>query len=140
MPKKFDDLGIHFQYPDNWELDIEETEGGQHGISAISPGGAFWTISIHAPSVEPAGLANSALEALKLEYPDSDVTGLNQSVAGHELTGYELNFFYLDLTSTATIRAFHTPKATYLIHCQAEDREYERLQHVFQAITASLFM
>lgn len=140
MPKRFDDLGIHFQYPDNWELDVEDSLEGNQTVSVMSPGGAFWTIMIHPRSLDPGPLAESALQALRTEYPDSDISALKETVGGYELSGYDLNFFYLDLTSTATLRAFRAPDATYLIHCQAEDREYEQLQHVFRAITASLFM
>jgi hypothetical protein len=140
VPKRFDDLGIRFQYPDNWDLDIEDTDAGRNAVSVISPGGAFWTIIIHPEDTDPSELAESALKTLQVEYPDSDVTKTDQSIAGHILEGYDLNFFYLDLTSTATLRTFQSLDATYLIHCQAEDREFERLQAVFQAITASLFM
>ncbi len=140
MPKRFDDLGIHFRYPDNWELDVEETAEGHPTVSVTSPAGAFWTIMIHPRFLEPAGLTDSALKALQVEYPDSDVEPQNETVCGYELEGFDLNFFYLDLTSTAVIRAFRAPDATYLIHCQAEDREYAQLQRVFQAITASLFL
>jgi hypothetical protein len=140
MPKRFDELGIHFQFPDNWDLDVEDTVDGSPTVSVMSPGGAFWTISIHPATTEPKGLAKSALETLRVEYPDSDVSAAHDTMAGHELTGYDLNFFYLDLTSTATLRTFSAPDATYLIHCQAEDREFDDLQLVFQAITASLFL
>jgi hypothetical protein len=140
MPKHFDDLGIHFQYPDSWELDVEETAEGHSAVSVMSPAGAFWTIMIHPRFLEPAGLADSALKALQAEYPDSDASAETETVCGYELEGFDLNFFYLDLTSTAVIRAFRAPDATYLIHAQAEDREYEQLQRVFQAITASLFL
>ncbi|MDZ4781354.1 MAG: hypothetical protein SGJ19_13965 [Planctomycetia bacterium] len=140
MPKRFDDLGIHFQFPDNWELDVEETPEGHASVSVMSPAGAFWTIMIHPRFLAPAGLADSALKALRVEYPDSDVIPAEETICGYEMEGFDLNFFYLDLTSTAVIRAFRAPDATYLIHCQAEDREYEQLQRVFQAITASLFL
>lgn len=140
MPKRFDDLGIHFQYPDNWDLDVAETTEGLYTISVMSPGGAFWTIMIYPSSDEPGEIAKAALDALRVEYPDSDVSDASEEVSGYELAGYDLNFFYLDLTSTATLRAFRAPDASYVIHCQAEDREYEKLSIVFQAITASLFL
>ena len=59
-------------------------------------------------------------------------------MAGRELLGRDLNFYYLDLTSSAWIRCLKTAEATYTIFCQGEDREFDQLRNVFQAITTSL--
>jgi hypothetical protein len=48
-----------------------------------------------------------------------------------------MNFYCLDLTNTAQVRTLETPDAIYLIICQAEDREWERVSPVFAAITTS---
>ncbi len=58
--------------------------------------------------------------------------------AGRSLVGYDLNFFFLDLTNTARIRCVGTERATYTVFCQAEDREFERIEPVFRAMTTSL--
>ena len=50
----------------------------------------------------------------------------------------DLAFFYLDLTSTALVRSFATDEATYLLLCQAEDREFAEVEAVFRAMTRSL--
>ena len=49
-----------------------------------------------------------------------------------------MNFYCLDLTNTAMVRACTTPGGAYLILCQADDREFEQVAGVFQAITHSL--
>ena len=59
-------------------------------------------------------------------------------VAGHGLVGYDLNFFFLDLTNTACVRSLRTDQATYTIFCQAEDREFVQIRPVFLAMTTSL--
>jgi hypothetical protein len=56
---------------------------------------------------------------------------------GRNLTGFDLNFYCLDLTNTAQVRTLATPAAIYLILCQAEDREWNELAPVFAAITTS---
>ena len=61
-----------------------------------------------------------------------------ESVAGHDLVGYDLAFYCLDLTNTAHVRGLRSAHTTYTIYCQAEDREYEQLKRVFQAITVTL--
>jgi hypothetical protein len=58
-------------------------------------------------------------------------------IEGSELPGFNLNFYCLDLTNTAHIRTLQTPGAVYLILCQAEDREWERVAAVFAAMTTS---
>ena len=57
-----------------------------------------------------------------------------ETVAGHVLSGADLNFYCLDLTNTARIRTLETPAAVWLLLCQAEDREWDRIAPVFAAI------
>ncbi|HVW36950.1 MAG TPA: hypothetical protein VHB99_06580, partial [Pirellulales bacterium] len=61
-----------------------------------------------------------------------------ETIAGQELLGWDMNFYCLDLTNTAQVRGFGTDEATYLIFCQADDREFEEVEPVFAAITRSL--
>ncbi len=138
MPATFDNLGITFQYPDNWQLDDEEIRAGQSAITVYSPGGAFWTVAMHPASAEPARMAQTALDAMRKEYEGLEAEPVNETVAGHELIGFNLNFFYLDLTSTAGIRSLRVAGTTYTIFFQAEDREYGEIGRVFDAMTLSL--
>jgi hypothetical protein len=138
MPVEYEKLGIRFLYPDNWTLDEGEALEGNRSVSVYSPGGAFWSVALHPPSTDPAQLTTAALEALKSEYADSESEAVSEQVSGRTLEGYDLNFFYLDLTNTALIRGFRTPTASCLLLCQAEDREFDELAPVFRAITTSL--
>ena len=137
MPAEFNKLGILFQYPDNWALDEEDALAGQKSVTVYSPGGAFWSISVHPRSVDPATLAKAAVDAMKADYEELEIEETRETMAGREMIGYDLNFFYLDFTNTATIRCIRTDQATYTIWCQAEDREFERIRGVFHAITTS---
>jgi hypothetical protein len=138
MPAVYDKLGIRFSFPDNWTLDEEEALAGNRSVSVYSPGGAFWSIALHAPRVDPAELTATALATLKAEYEDAESEPVREEVNGHALEGYDLNFIYLDLTSTALIRGFRTDTASCLVLCQAEDRELTEVAPVFRAITTSL--
>jgi hypothetical protein len=138
MPGQFDDLGISFQYPDNWSLDAQEAPDGRKSVTVFSPTGAFWSISIHPQVTDLMGLALEAIDAIREEYGDTDVVEVEETVSGHELTGYDLNFFSMDLTSTARIRCFRSDQAALAVFCQAEDSDFERLYRVFDAITISL--
>ncbi len=138
MPLDFKKLGISFQYPENWALDEQDALEGRRSVTVYSPGGGFWSVSIHPRSTDPAELAKAAAEALAAEYENVETEKVDESFAGRELVGFDLNFFYLDLINTATVRCLRTDRATYAIFCQAEDREFTRIQPVFQAMTISL--
>lgn len=138
MPARFDSPGISFQYPDNWTLDEEDALAGSRAVTVYSPGGAFWSVSVHPGSVDPIELAKAALKAMKQEYRELDAEEAREVVAGRELVGFDLNFYYLDLTNTARIRCLKLDPDCYAFFCQAEDREFEEIQLVFHAMTVSL--
>jgi hypothetical protein len=119
-------------------LDEDEGLAGNNSVTVHSPGGAFWSVVLHDADADPAKLAATALSALKAEYADSEAEPVHEQIGKQTVSGYDMNFFYLDFTNTATIRCFRTPSATCLVLCQAEDREYEALAPVFRAITTSL--
>jgi hypothetical protein len=137
MPAVFDKMGMTFQYPDNWELDERDALEGERGVTVYSPGGAFWSVLLEPPTVDPMQAARTALAALRKEY-ELDAEEVQETVGRRELVGYDANFYYVDLTNTAYIRALRTPSATYLILCQSEDRELRDVEAVFQAMTTSL--
>ena len=83
-------------------------------------------------------LDEAAVDAMKAEYEELEREEIQETVAGRQMIGYDLNFYCLDLTSTASVRCIRTDRATYTVFCQAEDREFAQLQIVFQAFTTSL--
>ena len=87
---------------------------------------------------DPAKLAETALETIAHEYDELDSEQASESIGDVDLVGYDLNFYCLDLTNTAWIRAGRTSRATYLVICQAEDREFDQISPVFRAMTTSL--
>ena len=138
MPREFRKPGVAFQYPDNWVLDEQDWAGDEPAVTVFSPGGAFWVVSVHPRTSEPDRLAQTAVEAIQAEYEGVDVEPVEEDLEGHLMTGFDLRFFFMDLTNTATVRCLRGPAATYTVFCQAEDREYEQVRAVFQAMTVSL--
>ena len=138
MPAIFEKLGISFQFPDNWTLDEEDALAGRGSVTVYSPGGGFWSVAVHPHSTDPARLAKAAVAAMNEEYEELEAHETHEAVAGLETVGYDLNFYYLDLTNTAQIRCLRHERTTYAIFCQAEDREFDRIEMVFRAITTSL--
>jgi hypothetical protein len=119
-------------------LDESDAVAGRRSVSVYSPGGAFWTVALHARSTDPEELVATVLKAVKQEYEEFESEPVQEEVAGKLLAGYDLNFYCLDLTNSALIRGFRTDAASCVILCQAEDREFREVEPVFRAITASL--
>jgi hypothetical protein len=138
MPAVFDKLGVRFMYPDNWQIDETDLLEGNNSVSVYSPGSAFWTLFVHPAGIEPESVVTAALEAMHQEYDELEHEPFHDVVGGHEVLGSDLNFYCLDLTNTAWLRSYATDEATYLVLCQADDREFEQVAVVFEAILQSL--
>lgn len=134
---RFAQAGLAFDYPDNWSVDTTDSAGGRAAVTVYSPEGAFWSVSAHAPGGDPAVLSQAVVAQMREEYRDLDSEAASETVSGRKLTGYDLNFYCLDLTNTASVRTLETTDAIYLFFCQAEDREWDRIAHVFRAMTTS---
>jgi hypothetical protein len=134
---RFSRFGLRFDYPDNWSVDTEDAEGRYAAVTVYAPEGGFWSLSGHAPGGEAAVLADAIVRQMRQEYRDLDSEVAVETVGGRTLRGFDLNFYCLDLTNTAQVRTLETPTAIYLLHCQAEDREWDHISHVFAAMTAS---
>lgn len=134
----YDDHGVRFEYPANWEL--EETDHGQVATVAVSvPDGlGFAVVTTDVTCPDPALASDEALEALREEYPDLDSTPVMEAINGHATTGYDVEFITLDLTNSAKVRCFRTPRRTVLVFGQWSDlgpsQTADQIRHVFQSI------
>jgi hypothetical protein len=133
----FNQFGLEFDYPENWFVDTEHSGGRRAAVTVYSPEGGFWSVSAHAPGDDPEKLSAAVVQQMRQEYQDLDSEPETDSVGGRALSGFDLNFYCLDLTNTAKVRTLETPTAIYLFFCQAEDREWDRISSVFAAMTAS---
>ena len=97
---RFHRFGLAFDYPENWVVDTDDSGGSHSAVTVYSPGGAFWSVSAHAPGGEPAILATAVVQQMRDEYRDLDSEPAVDTFAGHMLRGFDLNFYCLDLTNT----------------------------------------
>jgi hypothetical protein len=137
MPAEFSKQGVSFQYPENWSLEEDDAPAGQVAVTVCSPGGAFWTLSVCPGSADPVELAEASVNAMKEDYPDLESEAIEQELAGRRMVGCDMRFWYLDLTSTAGVRCMGTEEATYVVFYQAEDREFDQMRRVFDAMIVS---
>ncbi len=138
MPALYDRHGVRFQYPENWSL-CEESTRWPREITLESPTGALWALHVYFPPDSPARLLDDALAAMQREYQGVESTSVTEQLhASTSAAGYDLCFFYLDLIVECHLRAFTYRDKTFLILMQAEEREFQQLHPVFQAMTTSL--
>ena len=134
---RFDRFGLAFDHPDNWTIDVEDAAGRRAAVTVYAPDGGFWSVSGHEPGGPSRELAAAVVAEMRSQYQELDSEAAEDRVGGRILRGFDLNFYYLDLTNTAQVRTLETPAAIYLVLCQAEDREWEATAPVFAAMTAS---
>ncbi|MCL2349406.1 MAG: hypothetical protein FWC50_14240 [Planctomycetaceae bacterium] len=138
MPAEYNDHGISFAYPENWHLEENKIESGNLVIHLSSPGGAFWMVTVSDRPAVSGELAKTALEAIRTEYDRVDHSPVERVIGKYKLTGYEINFFFLDLINTALILSFHAGGRTFGIYWQSDDRQLDICEDVFEAITYTL--
>lgn len=133
----FERSGIRFQYPDNWQLDAEDTGDGWT-VTLQSPETAFLLVSLRPDAEGATELADEALAALKAEYPELDAETAVGSLAGQPAVGHDVDFLTLDTTIICWTRCIETTAGPLLVLCQTS--EYDRAQNepVLRAMSASL--
>jgi hypothetical protein len=137
MATQFDEGGIRFRYPENWKLEREENDTGWT-VTVQSPGTAFMLLSLREDLPTPNEMAETALAALREDYPDLEADECVDSLAGQPAVGHDIRFFSLDLTNTCWTRCLYSAAGTVLILCQSDDLELEQHEPVLRAMCASL--
>jgi len=136
MPRVFREGSLSFRYPDNWQLEREDNDHGWT-VSVYSPSTAFLTLSLDSDFPDSERVADTALEAMRSEYPELEADERAEQVAGQWAVGHDIWFFSLDLTNTCWTRSFDTPDGTALVLCQVSDIDAQQ-ESVLRAICASL--
>jgi len=139
---RFERMGLVFDYPDDWALELDADGGSEAGgspaVTLLSPGGGFWSVSRHEGDGNARLLAEAVVAQMRSEYQDIDIESASDTIGRHLLSGFDFNFYCLDLTNTASVRTLQAPGSLHVVFCQAEDREWERVATVFAAMTTSL--
>ncbi|MDR3632729.1 MAG: hypothetical protein P4L84_02775 [Isosphaeraceae bacterium] len=119
----YDEGGIRFEYPEDWELEMTD-DGPVTTISLQAPTGlAFALVRTDEDCPAPAEVADEALEALRAEYEQLDAAPALETIDGHRAVGHDVEFISLDMTNACTIRCFRTSRRTVLVFGQWSDLE-----------------
>ncbi len=135
---RFEREEVQFQYPENWTVQEQTAELRQLAVTVESPTGGFWSLQCLGSDIRPQQAADQALETMRAEYEQLEGEAVEEECGGHVLLGYDIDFYWLDLVVQSRVRSFETNGKTYLLLCQAEDRDFVELRPVFAAITLSL--
>ena|SRR5690348_16698146 len=135
MVAEFDEGGIRFRYPESWHLEREDNDAGWT-VTLQSPETAFLTLALREDMPGVDQLAETALSALREEYPDLEADERTESLAGRPAVGHDIRFFSFDLTNTCWTRSFYSSRGTVLVLCQTNDLEEN--EPILRAICASL--
>lgn len=134
----FDDYGIRFEYPNEWELDVAD-DGTRTTVSLQAPDApAFVMVSLDEDRPAPAELADEALEAMRAEYPDLDASPALETIDGHRAIGHDLEFFSLDMASSCAIRCFRTRRRTILVFAQWSSLDDDAAEGQIRGLRATL--
>src|SRR5262245_969633 len=135
--ESYDESGVHFKYPSNWRVDREETDTGWT-VTVQSPDTAFLLICLREDLPTTDEIAETALEALREDYPDLEADEFADTFIGQPAYGHDIRFFSLDLTNTCWTRSFYTTRGTLLVMGQYNDLELDTNEPVLRAICTSL--
>ena len=139
MSAIYDDHGLRFRSPADWELEVIE-EGSRTTVSLQSPGSAFAFVTIDDDGPPAKEEAEMALEAMRQEYPGLEVsaTRRDERIAGHPAVGYDLDFFSLNVAVSCSIRSFQSPWRTALVFAQWSDLEADDAEGPIRGIRTSM--
>jgi hypothetical protein len=117
----FDDHDVRFEYPSEWSIEVKDSDP-LVTINLEHPAGiAFVIITIDLSCPDPGEVADSILETLREEYADLEDEPFEEVVNKRLVSGYDVQFFALDLSNTASIRSFRTFTRTLTIYGQWSD-------------------
>jgi hypothetical protein len=140
MSAVYENFGLSFMYPENWQLSDEsgDVDAGPKTVTVNSPGGGFWTLQVYEPAVDPQEMADQFRTTMEGEYEGLESLPISEHIGALAVTGYDMDFYCLDFVVTAQVRSLRVGARTYVVACQAETREFDKISPVFQAMTYSL--
>lgn len=138
MPAKYSRDEIAFQYPENWEIDEDPPQGIPRTISITADDGAFWSATIYLADQPLKELQYQFVDTLESEYDDLEIDDIEFKLGDETILATDFQFYCLDFLVHSRLIVTTVGKHHVLIAWQAEDRDFDKLEPVFKAITFSL--
>jgi hypothetical protein len=138
MPATFDSFGIKFLYPDNWSLLGREESEGQEGVTLELPSGGFFSIERAREGERPDAILEAVAASFEKDYGEVEREELIGEAFSKFQRAEEFRFYYLDLLIISRLLFFVREGTAYLIQMQAESRDFDSNERVFDAIVRQL--
>lgn len=139
MTATYDKLGVKFLYPESWKLIDESDDGTPRSITLETPdGAATWAVHVYPVDGDQDLILKEMLEPLKETYHDLEVSSTDSKIGEYVASGVDTMFYCLDFLIRARLQMVETPEHLFLFWSQAEDREFDKMEIVFDAISVSL--
>ena len=138
MTAVYDKLGLKFLYPENWKLIDDSTDSPQVITLETPDGSTTWSVHVFPAETDGDLVLKETLDSLKETYEDLEIAPHSLPLGELEATGVEAMFYCLDFLIRAQLHFLQTPDNLLLFWVQAEDRDFEKQELVFKAISTSL--
>lgn len=138
MPATFEDFGIRFLYPDNWEVAGRSMDNAVQGVTFELPGGGFLSVEQADKTISEDEILDEVAKAVAKEYDEVERESIELKNAGPEERAIELRFYYLDLFIQSRIVLMNAGNQRLLVQIQAENRDFDKNELVFDAILTQL--
>lgn len=135
---QFQNHGVHFCYPDVWQLEEVGSDDDDILITVSGDGTCFWSIHILSNSPPPPQVIESCVAAFTDEYEDADATVSERLLAEMPAYARDVEFSCYDLMNTASLQSVRTSDFTLLVLWQGADHELEEYRSVLEAMTDSV--
>lgn len=138
MTAAYDKLGLKFLYPENWKLIDGATDSPQVITLETPDGSTTWSVHVYPSETDGDAVLKDTLDTLQQTYDDLEISPHHQQFGKLEASGVEAMFYCLDFLIRAQLHIVRTSANLFLFWAQAEDRDFDNQQMVFQAIAISL--
>ena len=129
--------GVHFEFPDRWEL-AEESTGSDVFVTVSSPETSFWSLTLFRDRPSPQQVLTEAVEAYQDEYEELDAYPGEGTLAGRRGLSCDLEFVCLEMINSAFLRVCRTDEFTALVLYQGTDHELNDTRPLLEQITKTL--
>lgn len=139
MPETFDNFGLRFLYPENWEIAERNAEGESVGVTFETPEGAFFSINRYPDRDDSAALLRRVEDAMHEEYESIEYGTPREwpdRVPGEIIR--DLHFYVFDLLVISRLVVIPDRGDLLLVQIQGESRDFDKQEPVFAAILTSL--
>lgn len=133
-PGVYRGMNLQFRYPENWKLTEETEQGRVNAVNVESPDHAFFAINRYRNASDAEAILEEAVEAMLSEYDNVEEEEGTLAIQGTEYPMRIVRFYFLDLLVACQFVTIPDEKDQLLFQFQAEDRDYEKLHLVFQAM------